>query len=121
MSTEDKIRKGEALALRLFGPRERQRAVLPDALREYTLAYVFGDLWQQNDLTLRERELITSAMLVALNRRDEQKLHFVAAKNLGIDRAEIEAVITHAAFYAGWPCAVSASHVLNEVWPRQQE
>jgi len=58
---------------------------------------------------------------VALNRRDEQKLHFVAARNLGIDRAELEAVITHAAFYAGWPCAVSASHVLNEVWPRGQE
>ncbi|MEQ8486371.1 MAG: carboxymuconolactone decarboxylase family protein [Pseudomonadales bacterium] len=119
MATDERRKLGEALALRLFGPRERQRAVLPDALREYTLSVVFGDLWQDDALSLRERELITSAMLIALNRRDEQKLHFTAAKNLGIERAEIEAVITHAAFYAGWPCAVSASHVLDEVWGRE--
>ena len=114
---KDRIERGRALAETLFGPRERQRAVLPDQLRDYTLGFVFGDLWQQDDMSMEERELCTTAMLVALNRRDEQKLHFTAARNLGIPRARIEAIITHAAFYAGWPCAISAAHALNEVWP----
>jgi alkylhydroperoxidase/carboxymuconolactone decarboxylase family protein YurZ len=58
------------LAGRLFRADARgQSGMLPKALRDYTLEHVFGDLWQQDDLTLQERELATSAMLIALNLR----------------------------------------------------
>lgn len=60
---------------------------------------------------------MTSAMLIALNREAEQRLHFVAARNLGIGRKQLEALITHEAYSAGWPCAVGSARVLNEVWP----
>ena len=60
---KDRIERGRALAETLFGPRERQRAVLPDQLRDYTLGFVFGDLWQQDDMSIEERELCTTAML----------------------------------------------------------
>jgi 4-carboxymuconolactone decarboxylase len=54
-----------------------------------------------------------------LNRENEQKVHFVGAKNLGVSRQTMEGMITHAAHYAGWPCAASALGVLNEVWPAE--
>ena len=90
---------------------------LPKALMDYTLEHLFGDVWQQDDLTLQERSLTTCTILIALGREAEQRLHFVGAKNLGVPREKLEAVITHAAHYAGWPVAVSASRVLTEVWP----
>jgi alkylhydroperoxidase/carboxymuconolactone decarboxylase family protein YurZ len=44
-------------------------------------------------------------------------LHFVGARNVGIPREKLEAAITHVAHYAGWPVAMTAFRVLNEVWP----
>jgi len=53
---------------------------------------------------------------VALAREREQLLHFRAARNLGIPREKLEAMIAHVAHYAGWPVAVSAARVLDTVW-----
>jgi 4-carboxymuconolactone decarboxylase len=116
MSDEEKLEQGVALAQRLFeGVGGGTR--LPKRFRDYTMSHLFGDVWQGDELELEERELVTSTILVALNRTAEQRLHFTAAKNLGIPRTKIEGMIAHAAHYAGWPCAVSAFGVLNEVWP----
>ena len=112
----DKREKGTDLLSNLFeGAPTGGR--LPKALMDYTLEHLFGDVWQQDDLTLQERSLTTCTILIALGREAEQRLHFVGAKNLGVPREKLEAVITHAAHYAGWPVAVSASRVLTEVWP----
>jgi 4-carboxymuconolactone decarboxylase len=116
--TDDRIAKGRALAARLFAGAERRAStVMPKKLQDYTVGHLFGDVWQGDDLTLEERSLITCTTLVALNRLNEQRVHFVGAKNLGIPRSKIEGMITHLAHYAGWPCAASAVQVLNEVWP----
>ena len=93
------------------------RGKMPKQLLEYTLEHLFGDVWQQEDLTLQERSLTTCTILIALGREPEQRLHFVGARNLGVPREKLEAVITHAAHYAGWPVAASASRVLEDVWP----
>jgi 4-carboxymuconolactone decarboxylase len=120
MSDEEKRAKGIELVQKLFGETASDAgSFLPSTLADYTVRHVFGDPWQQDDLTVQERELATSAMLIALNREGEQRLHFTAAKNLGIERKKVEALITHAAHYAGWPCAVSAARVLQEVWPKE--
>jgi len=116
MSDEDKRQKGIALARRLFeGAPAGSR--MPARMAEITMEHLFGDLWQGDEMALEERSLVTCTILVALNRENEQRLHFVGAKNLGIPRSKIEGMITHAAHYAGWPCAASAFRVLNEVWP----
>lgn len=121
MSDETKREKGQALARKLFEGAEArgQGGPLPRALAEATTDHLFGDIWQQDGLALEERELITNTVLVAMGRENEQHLHFVAARNVGIPRSKIEAMITHVAHYAGWPVAVSASRVLNEVWPEE--
>ena len=115
---DERRQRGIAMIKKLFkGAKGGGR--MPKALWDYTVEHLFGDLWQQDDLTLEERSLATCTILVALNRENEQRVHFVGAKNLGIPRAKVEAISTHTAHYAGWPCGGSASTVLNEVWPEE--
>ena len=116
MNDEERREKGLALRKKLFegvppGP------AMPERMSQLTIEHLFGDVWQGDELELEERSLITCAMLVALYRQNAQRVHFTAAKNLGIPRSKIEGMITHAAYYAGWPCAASAFRVLDEVWP----
>lgn len=106
---------GRALAGRLFAGNPKVRGIHPE-LGRHTMEHLFGDVWQNTDLALEERSLLTCAVLVATGRESEQFLHFRGARNLGIPRAKLEAMITHVAHYAGWPVAVSASRVLDEVW-----
>jgi 4-carboxymuconolactone decarboxylase len=116
--TDDpRIAKGQALMAKLFNGAPRAASAMPAKLQEYTTGHLFGDLWQGEELSLQERELITCTTLVALYRTNEQRVHFVGARNAGVPRAKMEAMITHVAHYAGWPCAASAIAVLNEVWP----
>jgi 4-carboxymuconolactone decarboxylase len=120
MTDQEKREKGIELARKLFAGAGRGHR-MPDRFADYTMAHLFGEVWQGDDLELQERSLVTCTVLVALNRLAEQRLHFVAARNLGIPREKIEGMITHTAHYAGWPCAASAFGVLEEVWPTDEE
>lgn len=120
MTDDDKRERGRALQRRMFeGAPRATGAPPPKAFADYSVEHLFGDVWQQTDLELPERSLITCAILVALNREHEERVHFLGAKNLGVPRSKVEAMITHAAHYAGWPCAATAHRVLNEVWPAE--
>lgn len=77
---------------------------------------LFGDVWEQKDLSKRDRSLITVATLVALYRTDELRGHIRRALNNGVTKEEISGLITHLAFYSGWPTAVNAARVAMEVF-----
>ncbi len=81
---------------------------------------VFGDVWEDPSLSKRDRSLITVAVLTALYRTDELKLHMRRAVDNGVSEDEIKGLITHLAFYAGWPTAVNAGRVALEVLPSSQ-
>src|SRR3984957_19195971 len=115
--TDDRLAKGRALTAKLFAGAPRGASTMSAKFQEYTTGHLFGDLWQGEELTLAERELITCTTLVALYRTNEQKVHFVGAKNAGVPRSKIEAMITHVEHDAAWPCGATASGILNEVWP----
>lgn len=116
MTTDDeRLARGRALAGRLFAGAPPGRR-LPAEMARHTMTHLFGDVWQGEDLALEERSLLTCTVLVALGREAEQRLHFRGARNLGIEREKLEAMMTHVAHYAGWPVAVSALRVLDEVW-----
>ena len=117
MSDPEKKAKGQALMAKLFGPPTGGGKPQPQPLGRYTTEHLFGDVWQQDDLTLPERSLATCTILIALNRPEEMKVHFTGAKNIGVDRAKLVGVIAHAAHYAGWPNSMAALRALNEVWP----
>lgn len=112
---DPRVAAGRELAGRLFAGNPSSPAV-HRSLGRHTIIHLFGDVWQEPGLELRERSLITCAVLVATGREAEQHLHFRGARNLGISRESLEAMITHVAHYAGWPVAVSASRTLAEVW-----
>jgi 4-carboxymuconolactone decarboxylase len=77
---------------------------------------LFGDVWERADLSKRDRSLATVAALVAMNRPDQLRFHLNFAVQNGVKKEELIEVITHLAFYAGWPSAMSAIMVAKEVF-----
>ena len=77
---------------------------------------LFGDVWEQPELSKRDRSLVTVAVLAALYRTPELKGHMQRALDNGVTEEELKGLITHVAFYAGWPCAVNAGRVGLEVF-----
>ena len=69
---------------------------------------LFGQVWERGELSKRDRSLITVAALVALYRTNELPFHLKFALQNGVTRAELTELITHLAFYAGWPTAATA-------------
>ena len=76
---------------------------------------LFGDVWEQTDLSKRDRSLITVAALTALYRTEELHGHMELALKNGVTKEEIFGLITHLAFYSGWPTAVNAGRVIRDV------
>ena len=79
---------------------------------------LFGEVWSRNDLlSLRDRSLVTITSLISMGITDNSlKYHLTTAKQNGITRTEIAEIITHIAFYAGWPKAWAAFNIAKEVW-----
>lgn len=79
---------------------------------------LFGEVWSRNDLlSLRDRSLVTITSLISQGITDNSlKYHLQSAKNNGITRTEAAEIITHIAFYAGWPKAWAAFNRAKEVW-----
>ncbi len=85
-------------------------------LAELTDNVLFGDVWERPELSKRDRSLITVAALIAMNRPEQLRSHIRLARKNGVTQEEIVEVITHLAFYAGWPNAVNAVAVAREVF-----
>jgi 4-carboxymuconolactone decarboxylase len=82
--------------------------------------YAWGEIWTRPGMHRHTRSLITIAMLVALNRGEEFRLHVRAAANNGVTRDEIREVLLQAAIYCGIPAANSAFHAAEEVLAEQE-
>jgi 4-carboxymuconolactone decarboxylase len=87
-------------------------------LVELTDRVLFGDVWERKELSKRDRSLITVAALIALNRPDQLRFHLNKAVENGLKKEELIEVITHLAFYAGWPNAMSAIMIAKEVFSK---
>jgi len=86
------------------------------ALAEYTDKVLFGDVWRRPSLGPRDRSLITVASLVALYRSNELPFHLKRALENGVTRDELIELITHLAFYSGWPTANTALAIARRVF-----
>jgi 4-carboxymuconolactone decarboxylase len=78
--------------------------------------YAWGEVWTRPGLPRHTRSLLTIAMMVALNRSEELKLHLRGAFNNGVTRDEIKEVLMQCAIYAGVPAANSAFHTAQEIF-----
>ena len=84
-------------------------------LAELTDGVLFADVWARPGLSPRDRSLVTVSALIAMNRPDQLRSHLQRARDNGVTDVELVEAITHLAFYAGWPSAVTASVVAKEV------
>ncbi|MGY2251871.1 carboxymuconolactone decarboxylase family protein [Pseudomonas reactans] len=94
--------------------REHQSSY-PQKFAELTDNVLFGDMWTRTQLNPRERSLATVAALVAMYRLEQLPFHLKRALDNGLSVDELAEVITHLAFYSGWPTAASALNVLSEL------
>ena len=85
-------------------------------LQELVTENAWGTVWTRDILNRRERSLITVAMLIALNRPHELKLHLRGALNNGLSKDEIRELLLHASVYCGMPAAVDAFRQAKEVF-----
>jgi 4-carboxymuconolactone decarboxylase len=87
-------------------------------LVDLTDRVLFGDIWERPELSKRARSLATVAALVALHRPEQLRFHLDNALKNGLKKEELIEVITHLAFYSGWPSAMSAIMVTKDVFSK---
>ncbi|MFU8854354.1 carboxymuconolactone decarboxylase family protein [Micromonospora sp. SL1-18] len=86
------------------------------ALVHYTDQLLFGEVWERLELAARDRSLITVAALLTAGNTEQLAFHLDYAKRNGVTETELIEAITHLAFYAGWPKAMSAMAVAKQVF-----
>lgn len=99
-------------------PSDAQKAFgdIAPALALYTDEVLFGDVWRRPGLTPRDRSLVTVSALVAGYRTNELPFHLKRALDHGVSKDELIEVITHLAFYSGWPTANTALPIARRVF-----
>ena len=119
---DDDFAKGLAVQRRLWGdlvaedgrPQTPAARLAPDFFPQVTET-VFGRIWSRPGLELRDRELLTVAVLASLGRLGELRGHLIAAQNIGLSRTELVEALIHLSAYAGLPATVAALDVAAEV------
>jgi 4-carboxymuconolactone decarboxylase len=95
--------------------RDRVRDTVPKLI-EVTEQVLFGDIWERPELSKRDRSLIVCTVLTATYRPEQLRGHLQRALDNGLTKTEISEMITHVAFYAGWPASMSAANIAREVF-----
>jgi 4-carboxymuconolactone decarboxylase len=101
-------------------PSNSRRSIgdLAPKLAELTDDVLFADVWERPGLGKRDRSLVTCAALIALGKTEQMTFHFPRALANGVTRDELVELVTHLAFYAGWPSAMSAVTKLRETFDK---
>ena len=120
MSEQSSVEAGESTMRRLFG-RVPDRAYIPEEFFQNMVERVYGELWNGPELDMEDRSLITVALLAAQGKQFEMEIHLKGAKRLGHSRAKVEALMTHIAFYCGWPAALQGFKSIDRVWDDRAE
>ena len=94
----------------------KNRNAFNEEYQDFITRYAWGDVWTRPGLPRHSRSLIVLALMVALNRGDEFKMHVRAAFNNGVTREEIKEVLLQCAIYAGVPAANTAFHQAQQVF-----
>jgi 4-carboxymuconolactone decarboxylase len=120
MDEKERYKKGLETRREVLGKEhvDRAQANLSEfnaPFQEFITRYAWGEIWERAGLTRRERSLITLAMLVALNREPEFRMHIRGALNNGVTTEEIREVLIHAGIYCGLPATNAAIQAAEQV------
>jgi 4-carboxymuconolactone decarboxylase len=95
---------------------EATKNAFSDPFQDLITRYAWGEIWSRPGLPQHARSLVTLAMMIALNRTDEFRMHVRAALNNKVTREEIQEVLLQSAIYCGVPAANTAFHIAQEVF-----
>ena len=95
---------------------EATKTPFTEPFQDLITRYAWGEIWSRPGLPRQTRSLITLAMMVALNRTDEFRMHVRAALNNKVSRDEIQETLLQCAIYCGVPAANAAFHIAQEVF-----
>jgi 4-carboxymuconolactone decarboxylase len=98
-----------------LSPREAVRGTVPKMI-ELAEQVIYGDIWERPGLKKRDRSLVVLATLIGTCRPEQLRGHLARALDNGVTRDEIAEIITHLAFYAGWPASMTAARIAREVF-----
>ncbi|AAY81120.1 carboxymuconolactone decarboxylase family protein [Sulfolobus acidocaldarius] len=120
MSSESKYQKGLELRKQVVGEKYVNRALstatdFSKPLQDLITEHVWGNIWSRPVLDRKTRSLITVAMLIALNRPNELRIHIKGALRNGCSKEEIRELLIHSTVYCGFPAAVDAFKIAEEV------
>ncbi len=125
---DDKKRRAKAMKVRraVLGDEHVDRAKAKEnsftaPFQDLITRYAWGEIWTRPGLPRKTRSLITIAMMAAMNRSEELRLHLRAAANNGVTRKEIQEVLLQTAVYCGVPAANTAFHIAEEVFADTRE
>ena len=126
MDERDRHKEGLKVRRAVLGEAHVERAQeaeneFDSAFQDLITRYAWGEIWTRPGLPRKTRSLITIAMMVALNRGDELKMHIRAALQKGVTREELREVLLQTAIYCGVPAANSAFHLAEEVLSEAEE
>jgi len=121
MDERERFRRGMSVRRSVLGEAYVDRALktrteFNEEFQDLITRYAWGEIWTRPGLPQKTRSLITLAMMVALNRNDEFRMHVRAAIENGVTRDEIKEVLLQTAIYCGVPAANSAFHAAAEVF-----
>src|ERR1700741_5654650 len=94
----------------------QHRDAFNEPFQDLITRYAWGEIWSRPGLSRNTRSLITLAMMIALNRNDEFRMHVRAALNNKVTRDEIQEVLLQSAIYCGVPAANTAFHIAQEAF-----
>ena len=119
MDEQERYQRGLAVRRAVLGDAHVDAALargtaLTHEFQDLLTRYAWGEVWDRPGLPRHTRSLLTIAMLVALNRPEELRLHLRAARNNGVTPDEIKEVLLHAAVYCGLPAANAAFRLAAE-------
>ena len=126
MRKDEEYDRGLGLRRQMFGPGGAEQQTenttgLSDKLQEIVTRWCFGDLWLREELPLRDRSLITVAMLVALGKSPEMNIHMRGALANGVSAVELRELCLQAVLYAGIPAANDGLRILQAILEDREE
>jgi 4-carboxymuconolactone decarboxylase len=121
MDERERYQKGMAVRRAVLGNAHVDRSLknrndFNEEFQDLITRYAWGEIWTRPGLSRHARSLVTVAMMVALNRADELRIHLRGAFNNGVTREEIKELLLQTAIYSGLPAANSAFHLAEEVF-----
>ncbi|MRT11798.1 4-carboxymuconolactone decarboxylase [Enterobacteriaceae bacterium RIT711] len=121
MKDEEQYQRGMEVRRAVLGDSHVDRTLsqltpLNEEFQDFITRYAWGDIWTRPGLERHTRSMITIAMLIALNREAELKMHLRAAFNNGVTRDELKELIMHSALYCGLPAANATMHLAQQVF-----